>query len=411
MIPRISSHHTAGQAVWSAMSEWISPDTQLHEGHVISWGDLPLPPHNQPWTLRDLTRRLDEPIALHEELSAGRLMSCVWQCTLSLHPQDGGLNDDNWTRAAHRILYAAGIADDIEDAKCRWALLRDGGRAAHIIATLIREPDHRRRILPPVDAARAVAAECERLTEEFALTHVPLDAPAHREQTATTAQAQAYDPAADEQRHEFLGHVVFGVDEHIGITATFACEPQLGGLIREVLGNVGFFMDPDADTYRLRPGLTHAQALKRTLHASRILHAAQCSVTTTDGLQCGAHPAAGGRPPAAALTALADKAREARDPQQLADAIDAITNNDGVLTQLERFVEAAGIQAKDRLPDHGTEHGHRLAWAARRLHALHRDLADVGTELRATPTRPRATHPAAAAPPAPLRYTPQGRTR
>ncbi|MGW2404052.1 hypothetical protein ACWCXK_05935 [Streptomyces sp. NPDC001739] len=287
MIPATDCYVHAREALAFTVGDSIALTTELDERHLISWGNLPLPPPHRPWLGGDLVKALDEPVQHYKELQQewGRYL---WRCSIGLHPDEAGLSDDQWTAVAHRILHAAGITDVTAlDPPVRWVALRDGGRALHIIASLVREPDHSSLITPAANASAAIAAECTRLTGELLHPH--------------------------------------------GIP----------------------------------------------------------------------------------LTTLASRISQANGPDELAALIATVTDEQhGTLSQLRCFTESAAHWSAAHNDAAIQDAGHRLTWAARRLHDLQRDLAGIATDLCDTrPTSPRRARPADQAAATPLKFTPRPRSR
>ncbi|MFF4285676.1 hypothetical protein ACFY0R_10150 [Streptomyces sp. NPDC001633] len=288
MSARIASHTYARDALAVAVGDSIALTTELDERHLISWGNLPPQSLDSPWRGSDLMNELDEPVRRYLERQHEPAGGLIWQCSLGLHPEDGGLTDDQWSAVAHHILEVAGITEPHTDVNpVRWVALRDGGRALHIIASLVCEPDHREVVTPAADAQAAIAREWTRLVEEY-------------------------------------------------------------------------------------------------------LH-----------------------PEGMPLTMLTDKISEAHEPGDLADLLALVTDEQhGVMGDLRRFVEGAARWSSARDGAVVQYAGHRLAWAARRLHSLQRDLTSISGELHsARPPSPHRATPAPMTPAVLAKHTPGPRAR
>ncbi|WP_406220686.1 hypothetical protein [Streptomyces decoyicus] len=287
-MPRLASHTSARDALAVTVGDSISLTTELDERHLISFGNLPPQNYDRPWLGGDLMNELDEPFRRYQELHNEPGGHHIWQCSIGLHPEDGGLTDAQWSSVAHHLLEVAGITEPHANVSpVRWVALRDGGRALHIIASLVCEPAHRQLVTPAADAHTAITREWTLFIEEY-------------------------------------------------------------------------------------------------LHPEGI-----------------------------PLTALTDEISQAHEPGDLADLLALVTDEQhGVLGQLRRFVEGAAHWSSARSGAAVQDAGHRLAWAARRLHSVQRDLTGIGTELHSV--RPSPPHRAPAtpkAPAAPLKHTPGPRAR
>jgi hypothetical protein len=134
---------------------------------------------------------LDEPLLAFEQVVevpkrdragevVGRRDAHVWQCTLSLHPEEQLVEDGRWGELAERFVERLGFAADTDGrAQCRWVAIRHGRSAAgcdhvHVIVALVAENGSK----PSVhnDYPRAQAA-CRALEREFGLRRVEGRAP------------------------------------------------------------------------------------------------------------------------------------------------------------------------------------------------------------------------------------------
>ena len=99
-------------------------------------------PHDRSrWSLEELAAKLDAPQVAAGERGVQRY---VWQCSLSLPPQEGPLDDETWGRIATRFVQEMGFAGDAERAGCRWIAVRHGLSAKgndhiHLVVTLATE--------------------------------------------------------------------------------------------------------------------------------------------------------------------------------------------------------------------------------------------------------------------------------
>lgn len=119
---------------------------------------------------RVIARHLDQPRrALGVEVRGGH----VWHCSLSLPPQDGELEDDQWRQITESFIERMGF-DDAEGSKApmRWAAVRhglsgNGNDHVHLVVNLVREDGTKASIHN--DFVRAQKA-CRELEVEHDLT-------------------------------------------------------------------------------------------------------------------------------------------------------------------------------------------------------------------------------------------------
>jgi hypothetical protein len=93
------------------------------------------------WLLGGLAARLDAPQVAAGERGVHRY---VWQCALSLPPQEGPLDDERWGRIAERFVAEMGFVGTADRAGCRWIAVRHGPSAKgndhiHLVVTLATE--------------------------------------------------------------------------------------------------------------------------------------------------------------------------------------------------------------------------------------------------------------------------------
>lgn len=144
MIPKV----TYGQRVRGLLEYlWGPGRAEEHvDPHLVAgYDDLEaLAPGQQDdgrWLLGDLAAKLDAP-----QVAAGQrgMRRYVWQCSLSLPPQEGPLDDQTWGRIAERFVQEMGFAGDGSRPGCRWIAVRHGLSAKgndhiHLIVTLASE--------------------------------------------------------------------------------------------------------------------------------------------------------------------------------------------------------------------------------------------------------------------------------
>jgi hypothetical protein len=115
--------------------------------HVVAGYDDPaeLQPDQDPetgrWLLGGLAARLDAP-----QVAAGArgVRRYVWQCSLSLPPDEAARTDEQWQAIAERFVAGMGFAGDDDRAGCRWVAIRHGASVGgndhiHLLVTLATE--------------------------------------------------------------------------------------------------------------------------------------------------------------------------------------------------------------------------------------------------------------------------------
>jgi len=104
----------------------------------------------------------------------GRGPAHVWHCSLTLHPDEAPLSDDQWSRIANDFMDEMGLTDAAGKAPCRWVAVRHGtnsggGDHIHIACVLIREDGTKANVWR--DYVRAQAA-CNTLEHKYGLAVV-----------------------------------------------------------------------------------------------------------------------------------------------------------------------------------------------------------------------------------------------
>jgi hypothetical protein len=103
-------------------------------------GTLTSPGDFQDWTTAQWAEFLDDP--LHEHPSATGAEGdrrAVFHLHLALGHDEGLLDTDQWTYAAHTVLASLGLSGPEGDGNHRWVALRTTPRHLHLIANLIAE--------------------------------------------------------------------------------------------------------------------------------------------------------------------------------------------------------------------------------------------------------------------------------
>ena len=146
MIPKV----TYGRRLRGLLEYLFGPGRaeEHHDQHVIAGYDEPAeldPPvgrHDRARRdLERLTALLDAPQMAAGTRGAHRY---VWQCALSLPPEEGPLTDAQWRAIAERFVAEMGFAGDGERPGCRWVAVRHGASRGgndhvHLVVTLATE--------------------------------------------------------------------------------------------------------------------------------------------------------------------------------------------------------------------------------------------------------------------------------
>lgn len=96
----------------------------------------------------------------------------VWHCSLSLHPDEAALSDEQWAQISEQFVARMGFADSAsEQAPCRWIALRHGASKGgndhvHLVVSLVREDGTKATVWNDRPRAQQVAGELE---HEFGL--------------------------------------------------------------------------------------------------------------------------------------------------------------------------------------------------------------------------------------------------
>lgn len=111
-------------------------------------------------------KRWDE--AAGEYVTTGTGGAHVWQCSLSLHPDEAALSDERWAAIAHDFMARMGF-DDPKDPRepARWVAVRHGLSGGgndhiHLVANVVRADGTKVSGYKDYRLASAVAAELER---------------------------------------------------------------------------------------------------------------------------------------------------------------------------------------------------------------------------------------------------------
>ena len=160
-----------------------------------------------------LARFLDEPrdafgtkVTIAERDKNGRVIGArdahVWHCSLSLHPQEPELADEQWAEIVEAFVEQMGFAGATARAQCRWVAIRhgrsDGGSDhAHMVVTLVAEDGSKARVHN--DRPRAQTA-CRELEQRFGLRRLEA-----RTRQAGSRGLKHGELAADRRRGRQLG--------------------------------------------------------------------------------------------------------------------------------------------------------------------------------------------------------------
>ena len=93
-------------------------------------------------------RRNDDGNVLTQEGAAPqRVDAHVWHCSLSLHPEEPALSDQEWQRIAEEFVLGMGF----DEQRCRWLALRHGASAGgndhvHVVVQLVGETGHAAKV-------------------------------------------------------------------------------------------------------------------------------------------------------------------------------------------------------------------------------------------------------------------------
>lgn len=129
-----------------------------------------------------LARFLDEPreafgtkVTIADRDKNGRVVGTrdahVWHCSLSLHPHEPELSDEQWAEITEAFVEQMGFAGETAQAQCRWVAIRHGRSAggsdhAHLVITLVAEDGSKASVHN--DRPRAQTA-CRELEQRFGL--------------------------------------------------------------------------------------------------------------------------------------------------------------------------------------------------------------------------------------------------
>ncbi|WP_411130239.1 relaxase/mobilization nuclease domain-containing protein [Streptomyces sp. x-19] len=135
---------------------------------VASWNGFAPDPGRRPHRNRrgvedQLVAQLNQPVKM---LGDKAPKYTVWHCPVRAAPEDPILTDDEWADIARRIVAAAGIAPEGDEAACRWVAVRHADDHIHIAATLVRQDGKRPR---RDHDQRAVQREARKIEVDFGL--------------------------------------------------------------------------------------------------------------------------------------------------------------------------------------------------------------------------------------------------
>jgi len=160
-----------------------------------------------------LARFLDEPreafgtkVTIAERDKNGRVIGArdahVWHCSLSLHPQEPEMPDEQWAEIAEAFVEQMGFASETSKAQCRWVAIRHGRSAggsdhAHMVVTLVAEDGSKASVHN--DRPRAQTA-CRDLEQRFGLRRLEA-----RTRQAGSRGLKHGELAADQRRGRGVG--------------------------------------------------------------------------------------------------------------------------------------------------------------------------------------------------------------
>ena len=161
----------------------------------------------------ELARFLDEPreqfgtrVTVAERDQQGRVVGTrdahVWHCSLSLHPDEPDLPDEQWGEICEQFVDEMGFAGARAAAQCRWVAIRHGRTTggsdhAHLVVTLVAEDGSKARVHN--DRPRAQKA-CRELEQRFGLRSLEA-----RTRGADSRALKHGEIAADRRRRRGVG--------------------------------------------------------------------------------------------------------------------------------------------------------------------------------------------------------------
>lgn len=103
--------------------------------------EAPVRNHNR-WVMRYAQRFNHETGKM--EKKGWKVQAHVWHCSLSLHPDEPALSDEQWNGIVTDFMNEMGFGADGSNPECRWVAVRhgvskNGGDHVHIAATVVRE--------------------------------------------------------------------------------------------------------------------------------------------------------------------------------------------------------------------------------------------------------------------------------
>lgn len=157
-------------------------EAQVHtDPHLVAgspavmafWGAEQLDPKQVGPLARELDHprevfgtRITVPVKDEEGHIVQRRDAHVWHCSLSLHPDEEPLSDEQWAHIAEEFVTEMGFAGG-EEAACRWLALHHGLSKAgndhiHVVVDLVREDGRKARVNRDRPRAQRIAGELER---------------------------------------------------------------------------------------------------------------------------------------------------------------------------------------------------------------------------------------------------------
>lgn len=119
----------------------------------------------------------------------------VWHCTVSAHPLDRALTDEQWAAVAAEIMHRSGLARRGDSRAVRWIAARHGADHVHLIATLARMDG----TAPPAGSdISSVRSACHAAEDQYGLSSTRRESPPapRRPAGSTVLACRAASPAA-----------------------------------------------------------------------------------------------------------------------------------------------------------------------------------------------------------------------
>ena len=155
------------------MAEWAGYDLSPRYNpsaadQIAAWLDQPRLRSGTRVTVRRKSATGD--VSVEEGAAPARVDAHVWHCSLSLHPDEPALSDQQWQKIAEEFVQGMGF----DQQQCRWLALRHGASAGgndhvHVVVQLVGETGRAARVHN--DRPRA-QEQCRRLEERYGLRRV-----------------------------------------------------------------------------------------------------------------------------------------------------------------------------------------------------------------------------------------------